>query len=314
MSQEKGFLGRLLLDYETTFGSDPVAEDAYVMPVNTVDLSAAQNKTTPQTLRGSRNPFAPSRGNIAVDGSIAVPVDYSAMWYWLKGMFGDPATSGVGPYVHVFTVADSQPSMVLEKQFTGLTKYWKYNGCKINSWNLSFSGNDDGELISTFNIMGANETESDTPYDAAPTSATLSRLHMYQVTVDEGGGSSSEIIDVNLNVEFGINEQRVLGNSGKRSDLLEGMLSVSGSITAIYASDTLIDKGIGNTESSLDLTITSGSYSMVISIPELEYHRPKVGLPGPQGITVTMDFKGFYDDDADASVVSVTLTNADAHA
>ena len=313
MAQAKGSKVRLLLDYETVFGTDPGVPAAFIMPVNEISLEGGQAKISPKTLRGIRDPYKPFAGNIDASGPIIVPVDYTAFWYWLKLMFGDPATTGAGPYEHVFTVGDTQPSAVLEKQFTDNASYWKYNGCKIASWNISFGG--DGELISTFNIVGMKENDaSGSPFDAAPTSLSLGRLNNFEASVDEGGSSSDEIISLDLTVDFGLDiEQRAIGSEGARSSIPEGILEVSGALVAQYNDDVLIAKGFNDTETSLKITITSGTNILEIDIQELEYERFQTMVTGPQGVQQTTNIFPFYDNGADASVVKVTLTNDDAH-
>lgn len=312
MTQAKGSKVRLLLDYETSFGVEGTPA-ALIMPVNEIGLEGGQAKISPKTLRGNRNPYKPFSGNIDASGPIVVPVDYIAFWYWLKLMFGDPSTTGTGPYVHEFTVGDDMPSAVLEKQFTDNGSYWKYNGCKIASWNISFGG--DGELISTFNVIGMKENDpSGTAYDAAPTAVSLGRLNNFQASVEEGGASSDEIISLDLTIDFGLDgEQRAIGSEGARTSIPEGIIEISGSFTAQYNDDTLTAKGANDTETSLKITLTSGTNILEIDIQELEYERFKTIVNGPQGVQQTTNIFPFYDNGADASVVVVTLTNDDEH-
>ena len=92
MTQQRGANAKIVIGFEDTFGTE--ATDGFVLPINSISLRPAQNINTAATLRGGRNPIQPFRGNKDVNGSIVVPVDTRAMWYWLKAMFGDPVTAG----------------------------------------------------------------------------------------------------------------------------------------------------------------------------------------------------------------------------
>ena len=118
-------------------------------------------------------------------GSLEVPLDYTAFWYWLKLAFGAPTTTGASPYVHTFKIGSTMPSAVLEKQFTDITKYWKYNGVKISRMSLKIGG--DGELVANLTLVGSNETPGTSAYDAAPTAVVEHPFYNFQGAVKEGG-------------------------------------------------------------------------------------------------------------------------------
>lgn len=286
------------------------------MPVNTIGLAAEQNKNSPKTLRGDRNPVVPWDGNRNVNGSIVVPVDYTAFWYWLKAMFGDPATTGGSdPYTHKFTVHDEQESLVLDKGFTDITKYWKYNGCKINRWSMHLDAARAEELVATFDVLGADETLGTSPLDAAPNSLTLGRLDNFEASLTEGGGAIANVKTLSFSVDFGLDPDcYVIGGSGIRGDLPEGVMAVTGNMLALFENHTLADKAAASTETSIGIEIMTGTHGLKIYFDELQYARPKTLVEGPQGILISLDWAAYYDDDADASSIWVQCINADAHA
>ena len=93
MAQAKGSKARLVLDTETTFGSDPGTPAGLVMPINSFSLKSNRPKNTRNTLLGTRNPGKPWDGNQTDSGDVIVPVDSEAFPYWLKAMFGAPTTT-----------------------------------------------------------------------------------------------------------------------------------------------------------------------------------------------------------------------------
>lgn len=312
MAQARGYNSQLVIDFETTFGADPVAPSGKRMPTNSWDVSGSRNLNSAQTITGTRNPVEPFAGNKSLAGSAVVPVDLTAFPFWLKGMFGAPATTGAGPYVHVFKLGTSQPSLVAEKKFDfgGSATYLKQNGIKISTLGMTIGG--DGELVANLGIVGSSESAPGaTPYDSTPTAVTLDRLNNFQAAILEGGSSIATVTELAINLNFGLETDKyVVGGGGVLGEIPEGIVAVEGSLTAMFADTTLLAKAAALTESSLAVTFTKGTHSLKIEIPELIYELKTPGITGPAGIMQQLGFKGYYASAAAASAVVVTLTNA----
>ncbi|MCF8094471.1 MAG: hypothetical protein K9J79_03830 [Desulfobacteraceae bacterium] len=313
MGTARGYKSTCLLDFEPSFGTDPETPDARLMPINSLTLSSSRAKNRPNTRRGHRNPAPPFDGNIEASGSLEVPVDAEAFAYWLKAMFGSPTTTGTStPYTHKFTVGDIQPSLVIEHKFADASAaiaYAKFNGCKIGSWSLEFGG--DGEVVSSFEILGADENINDVAYDSGPVEPSFQRFQMFQAQIKEGGSTSAIITEGDFTVNFGLDADtaRPVGNNGRLSDIFEGILEASGNITALFQDRTLIDKAINSTETSIALGFTNGDLEIWITFNEVQLERNTPEVSGPQGVTLSLPWQAYYDDATDVSVVVVELTN-----
>ena len=91
----QGAQSSLTMAFETDFGTTP-STGGVVMPIISSSLKASQNLNDSSVIRGTRNPAAPSRGNIDTSGSIVPPVDVLGFGYWLKLGFGAPTTTAQG--------------------------------------------------------------------------------------------------------------------------------------------------------------------------------------------------------------------------
>lgn len=314
MAQATGSLSKLVMGYESAFGT--IATEGFVMPINSSTLKGSKQQTAPATITGTFNPVEPYDGNWSVGGAVVVPVDSIAFWYWMKAAFNSPTTSGTDPYEHVFDVGTSRPSITIEHQYTdlGTAKYFQYTGCKVSSYSISAGG--DGEATATFNIVGANETIASSSFDVSPTTVSLGRLKQSHLTLKEAGSTISNAKMVSLDVNFKCDtSQYVIGGGGTLGAIPDGVMSVTGNIDALFEDTALLEKAINGTESSLELTFTGGLSSiLVIDFNELKYSPNSPGIPGPQGIAISLPWSAYYDDDADGSSVVVTLTNGEAHA
>lgn len=317
MSEEKRFKTQLLMEYETAYKTAPSTASAVKLPFNSLDLMPRRAIQQPGTIRSTRNPTTPFRGNIDVSGNAVVPIDLACIGYWLKGLMGNPTTTGSqAPYTHVYKIGTTAlPSMILDKGFTVSGLYYKYEGVKVNTMAVTFGG--DGELTATFGLIGAKETKGTSAYDASPSDLTsiATRFENFEAAVTEGGSSIATLTQVTLNISNNLDGSvYCLGDNGERSYLPEGQMAVTGSITGIFADDSLLLKGRNFTESSLVVTLTDGTYSLAFNIGELVYEHTSPGIPGPGSETImqTLNFTGYYQNDADVSTIMITLVNATA--
>ena len=315
MTQAVGVFSKLNMGFEGTFKSSPT--DGFILPVNSSGIKASRAKNSPETIRGNRNAAEPFDGNLEVSGSIVVPVDSLAFWYWLKAMFGVPTTTGSSsPYTHEFKVGNSMPSIAIENQFTNIATplYALFNGCKIKSFKMDLGG--DGELTASIDVAGAKQTIGTSSFDATPTTIAMSRLKNSQVSITEGGTTLPNGTKLSINVDFGLDtSQYVIGSGGELGAIPEGIVKVSGNLTTLFEDATLLTKAINSTESNLVATISAGSASqLIIELNELQYALTAPTIDGPKGIQASLDFQAYYTDGTDASAIVATLINSAEHA
>lgn len=310
MAQARGYMGQVLLDFETAFKTPPVTPAGKIMPFNTFEVTGKRSSVDPKAITGTRNPVEPIKGNLSVEGSIVVPVGLQDVGWWLKAMFGAPTTTGTTNYTHKYKIGNAQPSLVLQKGFTDAGKYYLYKGCKISTLKMSFGG--DGELTASMDILGATEEAGTTTYDAAATTVPLQRLNNFQASIKEGGTAISTVLSGELNINFGLDgDSYVIGAGGTRGDIPEGIVTVSGSLKTLFTDTSLVDKGINNAESSLELSLSlDANNSLTFTVPELFYEHNTPPLSGPAGVVAELNWKGFYANGADASAIVFTLKNS----
>lgn len=308
----QGAQSKLTMAFETDFGVTP-STGGVVMPIISSSLKASQNLNDSNVIRGTRNPAAPSRGNIDASGSITPPVDVIGFGYWLKLAFGAPTTTaGAGSaHKHVFKIGPDMPSATFEQGYKDISTYQQFSGVRMNKMALNFGG--DSELTATIDVMGCKETMAAVPFDTAPTQIAFTPFENLEATIKEGGVTVANVLSLSLNIDFGLDgDSYAIGNKGFRTYIDTGIVGVSGTLKAFFQNMDLLNKAVNGTESSLELTLTKGDNSLVIKLPELIYERNSPGIDGPKGVNIEMPFKAYYGDDAEASAVLFELTNTQA--
>lgn len=139
-------------------------------------------------------------------------------------------------------------------------------------------------------------------------------------TVQEGGTDIAVVTSVELSIENNLDGSNfVIGGGGIRRSVPEGKIKVSGKITCLFESMATYIKAMRSTESSLKLIYqhgtgagTDGNEYLEFDIPELYFAKETPVIEGDQGILYNGPFEAFYDDDAGASAITITLKNAEA--
>lgn len=321
MAQQRGSAVTLVIDTETTYKTDPAAPDAMILPFKSASIGLNREQIQSQTIRNSRNPNMPVRGKSDVAGDISFELapQYGRL---LKHVFGSYAVTGASaPYTHTFKVGDLPVGMVLEKAFTDLAtdKFFKYNGLKVSSFNCSCQPS--GIIEASVNLMGAKETIGTSAYDATATDLGHTPFDGFEGSVYQGGSSSGIVTGFDFSIDNDLDgEVHVIDGTGQRYSLPEGIAKVTGKITTLFESDTLYALAIADTETSLALHFTkgagtgasAGNEKMSFYFDEVKLRPSAIGIPGPKGLLVNLDFVAYYDNDADASAARCVLLTPQA--
>jgi hypothetical protein len=309
--QQRGSKVSIQIDYETTFGADPGAPAGIQIPYINESLNGSRSQNQSEVIDGSKNPTPPFQGNTDVGGDITVPIDQRYFAYWMKALLGPPTTTGAGPYTHVFKVDDTicNPSLVVQKDFSDVPRFFKYNGVKIASMSMSIGG--DGEPQATFSLVGASVSDSASDYDATPTTHVLEIFRpTLDVTLNEGGSASAEFTELSIDVDSNLDtDTYAIGGGGNRTAIADGVYSMGGSGVILFDNMTIYDKGRDATESSIEVIYARGTSSLTIDFNEIEYGQNSPLVSGNEGVNLNMDWIAYDGDDAANSAMVVTIVN-----
>lgn len=318
-TQATGALSKVVIGFESVaFGT--IATAGFDVPFVSSSVQLTRGKSTSPVIRGDFNPTKPFPNNKVVAGTVVVPFDSIASWYWLKAAFNTIATTGASsPWTHVFTnegVSPLRSSITIEHQYLDLAtpQYYQYKGCKVSR--MSFSTGTEGELLLNIDIVGQDRTIATSSFDGTATVVEYSPIAQSQATIKEGGTAFADATNVSFDINFNVDtSQYTIAGGGIVGSLPDQIMSVGGNLTALFKDVALATKASANTESSLEITYEAAASSKVIvDINELQYSESDPAIEGPQGIQQGLDFIGYYDDDAGESAVMITLINTEAHA
>lgn len=91
MPRAQGARATMAFAFEGVYGTPPGSGFRQIPFVST-DLGGEQPLLDNEVLGFGRDPVAPSRDALNVDGSVVIPLDLENFGLWLKGLFGQPVT------------------------------------------------------------------------------------------------------------------------------------------------------------------------------------------------------------------------------
>ncbi len=295
-------------------------KDGLYVPFLSESLRMSRNLFSSNVVRSTRNPNMPTRGNREVAGDITTELN-PHMGRLFKHVLGSYVRTNGGPYTHTFKVgaySDMPAGLQVEKQFTDIAQYARYNGCKINSFGITVKS--EGVIETKFGLMGAKETIATLPHDGSPTDFGHTPFDGFEAVINQGGVALGIATEMNFTLENNLDGSVfVIDGSGERASLPMGIVKVTGQVTALFESMTLYNLAVAHTETSLQIILTkgtgagtAGNEKLTFNFDEIIFKPQAPVISGPAGVMVELPFEAFYSNDADASALWIELINAQA--
>lgn len=287
---------------EVTAGVTPATPAFKKVPHTGVTLGTSKDAQLSENL-GGRQIKCFKHGNVSVGGDTNHEVGY--------GDFDDLLEAGVcGTWAtDVLKAGDTRRTFTVERLFADISTYIRYRGCEVNTISINVAPN----AIPTVSF-GWIGLDQDTD-NAIVTGATYTDasgncpFDSFTGSVQEGGTSIGTVTSLDLNLDNGIEALFAIG-SNKAVDKSIAKSNVTGNATIYFENETLMNKFINDTRSTLDLQLTGVGGTLDISIPALSFTsggNPDVS--GDGSVTLSLDFQAIYDSVADSNIV-ITRTAA----
>lgn len=317
----RGIAAKLLMWQETTFGVTPGSPAAELMYFRTCNVSGVLARLIDETISGRRGLPRSIIGNKDVSGTIMTTLAPQSAMRWLANLIGTPVTTGASaPYTHTFSLSGALPvSFGLEIDWGSSIgtpgRYTRFLGCRIAKGSFKFGSS--GFVDASFDIRGADfDLTQIAPIDASPDDYGHAGNSMFTATITEGGSPIATVQDLTIEWDNDLDDsQFVIGGGGKRGGLDEGFAKLSGSLTALFADTTLINKGVNSTDTALTLALqhgtgvgTAGNEKMTFAIPYMLYDVKTPGIDGPKGIKQQLAFNAHRNSTAELAANVVILS------
>ena len=290
MARAQGARAQMALAYETVYGTPPVGGFTR-MPFASTSLGSEQPLLNSELLGYGRDPLAPIKDAVTADGDVMVPIDAEAFGYWLKAAFGDPITTGVGPYTHEFRSGSwTLPSMSIETGMPEVPRFAMYSGCVLDqlSWQVQRSG----LLTATARLVAQGETIATTTGVGTPAELGLKRFGHFNGAINRNGSALGNVVSAEITYANNLDRIETIRSDGKIDGADPTMAALTGRIEVRFADSTLVTQAINGDPCELVFAyVLPSGESFTFTTHAVYLPRPRIEISGPQGVQATFDWQ-----------------------
>jgi hypothetical protein len=291
MPFSQGARTRLSYIAEVTYGTTPSSSPVYVqIPFNTHSLDLQKTRVQSNMITSDRMPSIDRHGQRSVSGDVVVemrPADYD--WLLEGALFGTFASDilNTGTTVKSYSIQDAA---------LDITQFRTFEGVMVNTMAMSLKP--DAMTMATFGLVGQDMAQAaSAPAGGSYTAySTNEPFDAFTGTITEGGSAIALVNSLDFTLNNNIDQTYVLG-SNVTPQMQFGMSTLEGSMTVYYQDKALIDKFLGETESSLSIVmddrVAGKNYTFLM--PRIKINGAAVPVGNPQSRLITIPFVALKD-------------------
>ncbi|PZO63612.1 MAG: hypothetical protein DI498_13065 [Paracoccus denitrificans] len=294
MARAQGARAQMALAFETVYGTPPVGGFTK-MPFASTTLGAEQPLLNSELLGYGRDPLAPIKDAVTADGDVVVPIDAEGFGFWLKAAFGEPVTTGTGPWTHEFrSGAWSLPSLSVETGMPEVPRYAIYSGCVLDqlSWQMQRSG----LLTATARLVAQGEAVGTSSNAGTPAPIDLKRFGHFNGAITRNGAALGNVVSAQISYANNLDRIETIRADGRIDGADPSIAALTGSIEVRFSDSVLVTQAIDGDPCELEFSyaLPSGeSFSFIVHAVYLP--RPRIEISGPKGVQATFDWQAARD-------------------
>lgn len=192
----------------------------------------------------------------------------------------------------VCKIGSTLRTYTIERGFTDVDQYQIFKGCAVNQMSMQIQP--EQMVGGSFDLLGMSaaamaQTARDSTITAAPTNDPMSA---FEGQLSEGGAESSVVTGMNFTLNNNRSLQAVVGDKFS-PDVFEGTAMITGEATVFFENETLFNKFINETISSLSVQMDdlNGTDFVVVGFPAIKYTGGDMDPPQQGPVPITMPFE-----------------------
>lgn len=309
MARAQGARAQMALGFETQYGTPPGANSFWKMPFASSTLGSEQPLLNSELLGYGRDPLAPIKDAITVDGDAMVPLDARYLGIWLKLLFGEPFTTGSGaPYSHEFRSGGwTLPSAAIEIGMPDVPYYAMCSGVKANS--ISWTMQRSGLVTATVALIAQGEAVAGSSAAGTLEELALSRFGTFHGSISREGTPLGNVVSGQVTYSNNLDRIETIRDDGKIDGADPSMASLSGELVVRFADQTLLSQATGGTDCELTFAYEIGAAQSFELVAHSVYlPKPRIPLEGPGGVQATFAWQAAIDSGT-GRMCTATLVN-----
>lgn len=294
-TRARGSNARAVGAFETTPGTVPnAAAEWFKIPFVSHSLGEERGLIESDLLGQGREMQDPTPDVATNDGDIVVPVDARNFGRFLKLFFGDPVTTGAGPYTHVFkSGAQALPSMSIEIGSPEVPSFSVHRGARGNQLRIAMARS--GQLNATCSLICIGETDLTNATVGAAVPVELQTLRFPNATgwVKKDGVALGSVVAADFTFSNNLEKVESIQEDGRIEDSDPGMSQMTGSVTVKFKDRTLLNAASTNPPTPVELTFgwKVGNFTLIFTVARVFLPRAKKPITGPNGIQMQFNWQ-----------------------
>ena len=291
MAFAQGSRSSLAYIAETAFGTTPTTPTFAYLPFNTHSLDLTKDRVEGNEIQSDRMTRVDRHGNKQAGGSIETDLRKADFDELFESAFFNTFST------NVLKVGTTPKYFTMEDEAADISQYRLFTGMAVSNMSVSIAPNQ--MVTGSFDMVGKTMTQSGSTGSTGgtPTAASSNQpFDSYSGTISDGGSAISIVTSIDFSLANSLAPTFVVGSDAAQS-LEYGRAVVEGTITVYYEDETLINKFLNETESSIEVSVDdpTGLNSYTFLFPRVKYNGASVPVQNPQSRLITMPFVALYD-------------------
>lgn len=297
MAHAAGALTYVGIQAESSWGTAIATPALVALPYTGFSINTVKDVYEDESVQADRMIRYAVHGNHHVQGDIDVNLTHANYDALFESLLWGAFTS------NVLKTGTTRKSFLVEAGYTDIGQFISYTGVMVDKLTLTVPTS--GFVTAKFTVIGKDETVDDATLDANATltDATVRQPYVHNGgTFNESGSGTSVITALTLNVDNGYTANFSLGSNYAR-DITPSFAKVSGTASVWFEDETIYNKFLAETNSSLSFTLTDGTNTLQFNIPKVKYTGGNKSVQGQGPVTIEMPFVGVRDSSAASNIV-----------
>ena len=283
---------------ETSFGTTPASPTFAYLPFNTHSIDLTKDRVEGNEIQSDRMTRVDRHGNKQAGGSIETDLRKADFDELFESAFFSTFSTDV------LKVGTTPKYFTMEDEAADISQYRLFTGMAVSNMSVSIAPNQ--MVTGSFDMVGKTMTQSGSTGSTGgtPTAASTNQpFDSYSGTISDGGSAISIVTSIDFSLANSLAPTFVVGSDAAQS-LEYGRAVVEGTMTVYYEDETLINKFLNETESSIEVSVDdpTGSNSYTFLFPRVKYNGASVPVQNPQSRLITMPFVALYDATEDTNI------------
>ena len=308
---------KVVLDWETTAGEDPVAAKPIYLTSVESGITANRQTKTDNVIGGDIDSGGEPYGTFnEVNGGITTPMYFEQIGVLLKASLGNPTTvdNGDGTFTHTFVSHNCIPSFCLQNTMkndceAGVNIIERYNGLKAKGFNITISP--DGDYTFSLDTVGMKFRDSITDGlteldEASKVVLGATRIKNAHTSLLIDGSSYTLSKSFSLSLDRGTEATYTIGTGANAGEISDLQVKANGDFSSLFDGG-VYTKAKNETPVSFEVVVSDSSNSLSFKVAEAKFsfknEAKKVGEKYP----LNLSWNGYKT--TGSELLKVVLTN-----